>query len=256
MLITRILRYAVVVLLMPAASAVAQESKYTPIDIENGRNIYQGNCSFCHGPEGDGVPGVDFGGGRLRRGSTDEQLVRIILGGIPGTGMPPSNFSESQAGTVVAYVRSLAGSSPAGVTLGDAARGRAVFDGKGRCSTCHSVKGTGSRVGPNLTEIGTVRRAAELQRSIVDPAAEVKADNRTVQATTRDGTRITGRLLNQDSFTVQILDSTERLMTLDKSNLREYEVLKGSPMPSFRDTLDAAELADVVGYLVTLKGKP
>ncbi len=239
-----------------AGALLAQESKSTPTDIENGRNIYQGNCSFCHGPEGDGVPGVDFGSGRLRRGSTDEQLVRIILGGIPGTGMPPSTFSESQAGTVVAYVRSLAGSSNAGVTVGDAARGRAVFEGKGRCNTCHSVNGAGARVGPSLTEIGAVRRAAELQRSVVDPGAEVKADNRTVRATTRDGTKITGRLLNQDSFSLQILDSTERLMTLDKSNLREYEVLKGSPMPSYRDTLDAAELADVVGYLVTLKGKP
>ena len=236
--------------------AQESQSKYTPFDVENGRNTYQASCSFCHGPEGDGVPGVNFGSGRFRRGSTDEQLVRIILGGIPGTGMPPSTFSESQAGTVVAYLRSLAGAGDAGVALGDAARGRSIAEGKGQCLTCHSISGKGSRVGPNLTEIGTVRRAIELQRSLVDPSAEIKADNRTVRVVTRDGATITGRLLNQDTFSLQLLDSNEQLMSIDKSTVREYELLRNSPMPSYRETLNASELADILAYLVTLKGRP
>src|SRR5262245_35260404 len=143
-------RLITITLVLCAVIVGAQQPNYTPSDIEAGRQIYQGNCSFCHGPEGDGVPGVNFGSGRFRRGSTDEQLVRIVLGGIPGTAMPPSNFSEGQAGTIVAYLRSLAASGGLGVTLGDAARGRSIFEGKGRCNTCHSVNGVGSRVGPNL----------------------------------------------------------------------------------------------------------
>src|SRR4030095_2477137 len=136
---------------------LAQQPEYTPTDIEAGRQIYQANCSFCHGPEGDGVPGVNFGSGRFRRGSTNDQLVRIVLGGIPGTAMPPSNFSEGQAGTIVAYLRSLATSGGSGVTLGDAVRGRSIFEGKGRCNTCHSVNGVGSRVGRHLAAICTHR---------------------------------------------------------------------------------------------------
>ena len=81
---------------------------YTPADIENGGLLYQANCTACHGPDGDGVPSINLGSGRFRRGTTDDEIVKIILGGIPGTAMPPSSFSEGQAGTIVAYLRSLA----------------------------------------------------------------------------------------------------------------------------------------------------
>ena len=241
--------------LLCATLAHAQGHGYTPADIENGGQLYQANCTACHGPDGDGVPSINLGSGKFRRGTTDDEIVKIIIGGIPGTAMPPSSFSEGQAGTIVAYLRSLATSGGLGVTLGDAVRGRSIFEGKGQCNTCHSVNGVGSRVGPNLTEIGTLRRAVELQRSLLEPGAEVKPDNRTVRAVTRDGTTVTGRLLNQDNFSLQLLDSSERLVSLDKSSLREYAIVKDSPMPSYRETLSASELADLLGYLVTLKGR-
>jgi putative heme-binding domain-containing protein len=244
------------ILALMARAISAQGHGYTPQDIENGGLIYQTSCAFCHGPEGDGVPGVDFSSGQFRRGSTDDELVRIILGGIPGTAMPPSSYSEGQAGTIVAYLRSLA-ASPRGTTIpGDSRRGRTIFEGQGQCLTCHSVSGVGSRVGPSLTAIGAVRRVVELQRSIVGPNAEIRADNRSVRAVTRQGAIVTGRLLNQDTFTLQLLDANERLVLLDKSNLREHEILKDSPMPSYREKLDAQQLADVVAYLSSLKGRP
>jgi cytochrome c oxidase cbb3-type subunit III len=235
---------------------VAQQPNYTPSDIEGGRQLYQANCTGCHGSEGDGVSGVNFGSGRFRRGSTDEQLVRIIIGGIPGTAMPPSNFSESQAGTIVAYVRSLsAPDARSTLAAGDAGRGKSIFEGKGQCLSCHSANGVGSRVGPNLTDIGATRRASELERSLLEPDSEVKADNRTVRAVTREGVTITGRLLNQDTFTLQVLDSNERLAVLEKSNLREFAILKNSPMPSYQGKLTPQELSDLISYLVSLRGR-
>lgn len=238
-----------------AGGAFAQGHGYTPGDIENGGQIYQANCTGCHGPEGDGVPGVNLGSGTFRRGTTDDELVRIVIGGIPGTAMPPSAFSEGQAGTIVAYLRSLA-TSPRGTTVpGDAARGRSIFEGKGQCQTCHNVAGVGSRVGPTLTEVGGLRRAVELQRSLVDPSAQIRSDSQSVRAVTRQGVTITGRLLNQDSFSVQLLDSKERLVLLEKSNLKEFVILKESPMPSYKDRLNTQELADVVSYLTTLRGR-
>jgi putative heme-binding domain-containing protein len=244
---------------LPDWGVFAQGHGYTPQDIENGGQIYQANCTACHGPEGDGVPGTDLGRGTFRRATADEELVRIILGGIPGTAMPPSNFSEGQAGTIVAYLRSLA-TSPRGTTIpGDAARGRSIVEGTGtkdgQCLTCHSIAGTGARTGPPLTEIGAQRRAIELHRSLVDPSAQIRSDSQTVRAVTRQGTTITGRLLNQDSFSLQLLDSSERLVLLEKSSLREYSILKESPMPSYADRLTTQELADVVSYLTTLRGK-
>jgi putative heme-binding domain-containing protein len=239
--------------LLPAVGAAAQGHGYTPQDIENGGQIYQANCTGCHGPEGDGVPAVNLGSGQFRRGTTDDELVRIIIGGLPGTAMPPSSFSEGQAGTVVAYLRSLATSPKGVIAAGDATRGRTIFEGKGQCLTCHSVGGTGGRTGPALTEIGSLRRAVELHRSLIDPQAEIRSDQRSVRAVTRQGATVTGRLLNQDSFSVQLLDSTGRLVLLEKSNLREYTILKESPMPSYQDRLDTQELADLVSFLTTLR---
>jgi putative heme-binding domain-containing protein len=244
-----------VIALLCAANAHAQGHGYTPADIENGGQLYQANCTACHGPDGDGVPSVNLGGGKFRRGTTDDELVKIIIGGIPGTAMPPSAFSEGQAGTIVAYLRSLASSPSAGMLKGDAARGQALFTGKGQCQNCHSVAGIGSRGGPSLSEVGASRRAIELQRSIVEPSADIRSDHRPARVVMRDGTTISGRLLNQDTFTIQLLDGSARLRSLDKSAVRELAILKESPMPSYKDKLNAQEIADLVTYLTTLKGR-
>jgi len=233
-----------------AANVHAQGHGYTPGDIENGGQLYQANCTACHGPDGDGVPSINLGSGKFRRGTTDDEIVKIIIGGIPGTAMPPSAFSEGQAGTIVAYLRSLAESPTTGMLKGDAARGQALFTGKGQCQNCHSVAGVGARGGPSLSEVGGSRRAIELQRAIVEPNAD-----RPARVVTRDGATITGRLLNQDTFTVQLLDNGGRLRLLDKSAIKEFAILKESPMPSYKDKLNAQEIADLVTYLTTLKGR-
>jgi putative heme-binding domain-containing protein len=183
--------------------------------------------------------------------------VKIILGGIPGTAMPPSSFSEGQAGTIVAYLRSLASTPAGGPGIpGDVRRGKAVFDGKGECFACHAVAGVGGRSAPSLSEIGSVRRAVELQRALLEPSAEIRSDAKSVRAVTRQGATIRGRLLNQDTYTLQLLDSSGRLTLLDKADLREISILKESPMPSYEGKLSAQELADVIAYLRSLRGRP
>jgi putative heme-binding domain-containing protein len=241
--------------LLDAGTARAQLGHgFTPQDVENGGLLYQANCTGCHGPEGDGVAGVNLGSGRFRRASSDEEVARIILTGVPGTAMPPSAFSEPQAMAIVAYLRSLA-EAPAGaaVPLGDRARGKSIFEGKGQCQSCHSVAGIGSRVAPVLTEIGSTRRTVELQRSLLEPSAEIRADNRFARAVLKDGTTVSGRLMNQDTFTVQLLDMKERLVLLDRATVREFTILKESPMPSYKDRLSPSELSDVLAYLAGLR---
>ena len=95
---------------------------------------------------------------------TDEDLVRIIRTGIPNTPMPASNMTAEQASKIVAYLRSRAAAARAGAVTGDAARGKAIFEGKGGCAACHRVAGVGSGIGPDLTRIGAVRGALELER--------------------------------------------------------------------------------------------
>jgi putative heme-binding domain-containing protein len=205
------------------------------------------------------VPGIELQRGRFRRATNDSEIARIIQGGIPGTTMPPSSFTDTQAGSIVAYLRSVAPASASGrggitIARGDAAKGRAVFEGKGQCVTCHRVNGTGPRLAPDLSEIGTIRPAAELQQKLIDPNAVVRPDNRFVEAVTRNGAKISGRLLNQDTFTVQLLDANERLVSLSRSDLQDVLFVKNSPMPSYRDKLSRGELEDLVAFLVSLKG--
>jgi putative heme-binding domain-containing protein len=116
------------------------------------------------------------------------------------------------------------------------------------------VQDHGSRVGPDLTSIGARRKRADIERSIIDPNAEVLPENRYVRVVTRDGATITGRILNEDTYSVQLIDSKEKLVSLQKADLRQLEYLKNSPMPSFRDKLSGDELSDLTGYLVSLKG--
>ena len=119
---------------------------------------------------------------------------------------------------------------------------------------CHRVGTAGSRVGPDLSDIGALRRNVEIERSLLEPDEEVLPQNRYYRVVTKQGETVTGRILNLDTFTVQILDSRERLVSLQRSDLREAGFVDKSPMPSYRDKLSSQELADIVTYLASLKG--
>lgn len=218
----------------------------------NGEQLYMENCTECHGPEGDGVPDVDLGHGRFRRATTDPELVGIVRRGIPNTGMPPNNFSEAQAAAIVRFLREKA--LRAAAVAGNAANGQAIFTGKGNCMSCHRVNGSGARIAPDLSEIGRLRHSTDIEREIVDPDFMIFPSNRFVRLVTRDGTTISGRLLNQDTFTVQLLDSKERLRSLMRADLKEFAFIDKSPMPSYRDKLSQQEITDLVSYLVSLQG--
>jgi putative heme-binding domain-containing protein len=182
----------------------------------------------------------------------DEDLVRIIRTGIPNTPMPATNMSVEQASKIVAYLRSLATAKPTVALVGDSTRGKNLFEGRGACTGCHRVNGGGSRVGPDLSRIGELRRATEIEQSILDPAAAVLGANRFYRVVTPDGATVTGRLLSHDTFTVQMIDTKEQLRSFIKADVREHGFVD-SPMPSYRDRLAPQEIADVVSYLLTLK---
>lgn len=219
-------------------------------DAEAGAQLFFANCSNCHGVDGATVPGVDLARNKFKTASTDDDLIQIILKGVPGTGMPPTNLPRDLASNIVAYLRSLV--APTVFNGGDAKRGHDLFTIKG-CTNCHRVLGTGSRTGPDLSEIGSMRKPKELDESILDPDADIKPNNRTFKAVTRDGTTITGRVINRDTFAFQVIDSKERLLMLEKAELREFSFSDKSAMPSFKDKLAPAEIADLVTYLMSLK---
>jgi cytochrome c oxidase cbb3-type subunit III len=239
-----------------ARIALAQDhaGQYTQADVDRGARLYGSNCAFCHGAGGDALANADLRSGKFRRAQSDEDLRRLIASGIPGTAMPPHKLQDSELTGIVAYIRGMREVRGGTVGAGDAQRGKEIFAGKGACMSCHRVNGQGSRVAPDLSEIGPIRSANRLQDALLDPTANMLPMNRTVRAVTREGKTITGRRLNEDTYSVQLIDMEERLVSLAKSELKEYEVLKTSSMPSYRGKLSDQEQRDVVAYLLTLRG--
>jgi putative heme-binding domain-containing protein len=226
--------------------------QYSPADIGSGARLYGDQCASCHGAAGDAVGGVDLRRGRFRTATSDDDLRRLVRNGV--STMPAFNFSDAELTAIVAFIRAGFDLNAPAVRIGDLARGRAVFEGKGGCMSCHRVSGTGSRVAPDLTDIGAAKSPALLHLSLLDPTAAMLPVNRPVRVVTRDGKTIKGRRLNEDTYTLQLIDEQERLLSLMKSDLREYEIVKASAMPSYKDKLTADEIADVVAYLLSLKG--
>jgi len=235
-----------------AARAAAQHA--TAFDIQDGRRVYEGLCAACHGPDGNLIAGIDFSRGVYRRALSDDELAATIMAGIPNTPMPPNpNMRRDEALRVVDYLRAMSQGRET-TTDGDARRGRVLFEGKGECGDCHAVRGEGSRVGPDLTRIGLVRRAGELERSLLDPKAEVQPENRFYKVSPKGGGRpVVGRLLNRDTYTVQLMDLDERLRSFEIADLAEHG-FDETPMPPAREKLSTQEIADVVSYLSSLRG--
>jgi putative heme-binding domain-containing protein len=137
-------------------------------------------------------------------------------------------------------------------SAGDATRGKALVESN-QCFDCHRIGDRGSRLGPNLTDIGARRTPERLQQSMVAPDGEVLFENRFVRVVTKDGTTVTGRLLNQDAMSVQMMTPKEELKTYLKANTREVTIVDKGLMPSSQGKLTDPQVADIVAYLSTLK---
>jgi putative heme-binding domain-containing protein len=237
-----------------ASQAQTHVGQYEQADIEYGARLYSSQCITCHGDRGESIPGVSLGSNKFKRAASDRDLTLIIQTGIAGTAMPPSGYADPEIAAVIAYLRNMTRYDPSGTAVGDAARGRELFVGKGDCTRCHRVGADGPRYAPDLSSVGVVRTAATLQRALRDPNDALIPINRPVRATLRDGTVVTGRRLNEDTHTVQIIDEHERLVSLEKSALRDYSVTNNAQMPSYEKVLSDDERADLVAYLLSLKG--
>jgi len=232
----------------PARLAAQDHGQYTQTEIDTGARLYSSQCSTCHGP--------NLRRGQFRRVVTDDDLMRIVTTGVPAAGMPPFAFQPAELTGIVAYIRAGLDSSTPSIRIGTAARGKAIVEGKGACLSCHRIGGNGSRVAPDLSDIGAARGVDMLHRSLTDPSAGMLPINRPVRITLKDGRTVNGRRLNEDTFTVQLIDDKERLHSIEKRDIRNLAVETKSPMPSFAGRLTSDELADVIAYLVTLRGQP
>ena len=220
-----------------------------PEAIEAGKKLFAAACVACHGANGEGGRGPKLTERRGRRGG-DEELFRTIQKGVAGSDMPPFNLPEENIWQLAAYVRSL--SAPAFETNvpGDAEAGSAIFYTKGRCTSCHMIRGRGGHLGPDLSNIGMARPYRQLKEALLEPSARLAQGFQGVTVTTGDGRKIDGVAKNNTSYSIQVLDAKGELHLLEKKDLREVVFHTQSLMPGdYGKRLTVAEVENVLAFL-------
>lgn len=218
----------------------------------DGAALYAARCADCHGADATGVRGPDLT--RLwGAGATDERVFQLIRQGVAGSIMPASTAPDSEIRALVAYLKALGTADGRDPTRGSAAPGEVTFWRS--CGGCHRVGPRGGRLGPDLTRIGMTLSADALRTAIRRASAAIVPGYQSVTLVTTSGAKVRGLRKGEDAFSVQILDTRERLQGYLKADLTSVTRDTQSLMPDYGpDRLPDAALDDLVKYLSMLKG--
>jgi cytochrome c oxidase cbb3-type subunit III len=275
----RLVRAAICGILLMAATAAAAADGRNPFAgdpqaAKAGEYEFRINCALCHGLGAHGGGrGPDLTRAQKKHAHSDAELFQVISNGIPGTVMPANGtngqgvgMTEEEIWQIITYIRSLelkAAASPPG----SAAHGRELFYGQANCSLCHMVEGRGGRVGPELTAVGGSRTRAAIIDSVRHPSRrlawglteatkEFPQEYETITVVTADGREIKGVALNEDNFSVQMMDESEQIYLLEKDSLRSFQKSRDSMMPTYtQELLSDKDLDDIVAYLISVGAK-
>ena len=185
-----------------------------------------------------------FTTGQFRRASTDEGLFQIVAKGISGTTMPAFNLDGKQIWQTIAHIRSFHARRALAAIPGDRAKGRELFHIH-NCARCHEANA------PDLGHLARNRSGEELRRAVEDPNAEVDSAWWRIQLTLATGQSLQGRRLNEDTHSIQLLDSQGKLRTADKSQITASRIIRTSPMPSYRGKLQPEDWNHLLAYLTS-----
>jgi cytochrome c oxidase cbb3-type subunit 3 len=234
-----------------------------------GESQFRANCAFCHGLGArGGGRGPDLTRAQKKHGNEDGDLFRTINEGVPGTAMPPNGATQQGVGMtdaeiwqVITYIRSVQKKAPLQAP-GNAVHGKQLFYGSAACANCHMVQGKGGRLGPDLTGTGSARSMEYLVESVRNPnrrlaqgiseaMKEFSQEYETVTVVDAGGQKFQGVVLNEDNFTLQMLDTREQLHLFEKDKLRSFEKTRDSLMPAYdQKMLPEKDLQDLLAFLL------
>jgi putative heme-binding domain-containing protein len=264
-------------LLLAASAADAADDRNPAGDAKAaaaGEYEFRINCALCHGLGArGGGRGPDLTRAQKKHVHSDEEMFQVISNGIPGTAMPANGtngqgvgMTDEEIRQIITYIRSVEVKAGAR-SIGNGAHGKELFYGNANCSLCHMVEGRGGRVGPDLTAVGGSRTreamidsvrnpSRRLAWGLTEPTKEFPQEYETITVVTADGKEIKGVALNEDSFTVQMMDLSEQVYLLEKDKLRSFEKSRESIMPAYSpDLLGGRDLDDIVAFLTTVGAK-
>ena len=229
----------------------------TPFDINAGASYFEKQCSRCHGfdARGNDETGAPNLTGTLKRASSSAGIYTILREGISGTAMMAVDpkVPDSQLWQLAAYIESLSREAASIAVNGSAEAGAVLLSETGECLDCHMLAGQGGRLGPDLTNIGSELSPDELALALLEPSAEVAPRWWTVSLTDKNGVNRRGLRMNEDSFSVRIMDADSQLWSYPRTALSRIVRSEESTMPSYAARFDEAQIDDLVAYLYSLR---
>ena len=221
--------------------------------IKSGMGLFRARCADCHGMDARGVRGPDITQ-VWASGRTDDGLFTTIKNGIAGTEMPAQpRLFEHETWQILAYLKTLAASARPDLQRGNAENGKKIY--QANCVGCHRVNGVGGRLGPDLSRIGAARSREVLELRIRGGVEGFLPGYEPVTLTPQEGQAVIGVKKNEDLFSVQVMDTRERIQGYDKAMLKEMQNNPRSAMPPFgSNRISESDLDDLIRYLQTLRG--
>lgn len=258
----------------PAAGAPAHPAIGNREAIADGERLYNETCTACHGKDGTGGelgPPVAAQNRRyLRR--TDPEIFDAIKNGITGTQMPSyaAQFTDEQIWHITAYIHGLRGTAIDTPSQGDVAAGEAVFWGSANCGSCHMIKGKGSILGPDLSNLAGTRKVQNIVDALTKANHKIMADGGThdttllpmttyqpVRVTTADGKVISGILKNEDSFSLQVLGRDDLVLhRFARKNVKVFYDPQSLMPHDWDKRLRPAEFQNLLAFLTRLYVPP
>lgn len=266
--LTRALAYAFV----SAVPLVAQLDRIPPpttsnpltrnaAAIEAGQGRFRQLCSSCHGRDGEGGQGEGQGPNLMTswevRRAKDVQLFSAIQDGVKGTRMPAFPLADQQVWELVSFVRSLNAPASSLPAAGDPAAGEAVFFGKGGCSGCHMIRGTGGYLGPDLSNIGEMRRLSELREAIMNPKPLPSEGYRPLLLRVSGGRQLRAVAKHYSNWSIQALDEDGGVHLLRGPGMKNAVLQSQTWMPpDIAKRLTAVEIGNVLAFLSRQSVRP
>ena len=214
----------------------------------DGARSFAARCAGCHGSDGaGGEHGPSIVETRRSRGRAGRNVYDVIKSGIPDAGMPAFPLREPELKALAAFVDSLRAPAGQNPVAGDVAAGERFFREQGGCSRCHMLSGTGGILGPDLTNVGNERTAAQIEKALRTPGALKATGYRPVTLRLKDGGVLTGLAKNESNYDLQLQTADGVLHLLERDHITSVTHEPASLMPAVK--ADDTQFRNLLAFL-------